>query len=44
MRNLVIHEYDGVDLQMVWDTVQESLPPLIEALENLLALRWNEQI
>ena len=36
MRNLMIHEYDGVDLPIVWDTVQEHLPNLIEAIEPLV--------
>jgi len=36
MRNLVIHEYDIVDLGQVWDTVRENLPPLIEKLSKIL--------
>lgn len=36
MRNVMIHEYDDVDVGIVWNTVRESLPPLIEALESLL--------
>jgi uncharacterized protein with HEPN domain len=36
MRNLMIHEYDDVDLQVVWDTVQEHLPNLIQAIEPLV--------
>jgi uncharacterized protein with HEPN domain len=35
MRNLVIHQYDDVDLTIVWDTVQTDLPPLIAALEQI---------
>ena len=30
MRNLVIHEYDVVDINQVWDTAQNKIPPLIE--------------
>jgi uncharacterized protein with HEPN domain len=33
MRNLMIHEYDAVDLEAVWDTVQNNLIPLIKAIE-----------
>ena len=33
MRNIVIHEYDGVDLEVVWDAVARDLEPLIAALE-----------
>ena len=36
MRNIVVHEYDGVDWEAVWDTVQNKLPHLIDAIEPLL--------
>ena len=36
MRNLMIHDYDDVDLEIVWDTVQNDLPRLIAALEPLV--------
>jgi uncharacterized protein with HEPN domain len=36
MRNLVIHEYDVVDISQVWDTVQNKLPPLIEKLTRIV--------
>ena len=36
MRNLVIHEYDAVDLAIVWDTVQDGLPGLVRLLEKAL--------
>ncbi|MEW5830406.1 MAG: HepT-like ribonuclease domain-containing protein [Chloroflexota bacterium] len=36
MRNLVIHEYDVVDIQQVWDTVQNKIPPLIEILTKFV--------
>ena len=32
MRNRLIHGYDRVDLQVLWDTIYEDLPPLIQAL------------
>ncbi len=35
MRNLLIHEYDGVDPTIVWDTVKTDLPALLKALEPL---------
>jgi len=34
MRNFMIHEYWDVDLQIVWTTVQDDLPPLIAAIEG----------
>ncbi|RJP50952.1 MAG: DUF86 domain-containing protein [Anaerolineaceae bacterium] len=36
MRNLVIHEYDVVDINQVWETVQNKLPPLIEELSKIV--------
>jgi uncharacterized protein with HEPN domain len=36
LRNLVIHEYFGVNLEILWDTVQENFPPLKEPLEEML--------
>lgn len=32
----MIHEYDAVDVRVVWDTVRNDLPPLIVALEKLV--------
>lgn len=34
MRNFMIHEYWDVDLQIVWTTVQDDLPPLIAAIKD----------
>ena len=36
MRNQVIHLYDGVDVAVVYDTVREDLPPLLEALAGIV--------
>ncbi|MBD9358869.1 HepT-like ribonuclease domain-containing protein [Methylomonas albis] len=36
MRNVLAHEYLGVDVEMVWDTVQCHLEPLQGALETLM--------
>jgi uncharacterized protein with HEPN domain len=36
MRNLVIHEYDVVDIKQVWDTAQNKLPRLIEKLTQIV--------
>jgi uncharacterized protein with HEPN domain len=37
MRNILIHDYDDVDLNVVWKTTQDDLPPLIAKLETYLA-------
>ena len=36
IRNRLIHGYDTVDLDVVWKTVKDSLPPFILALERAL--------
>lgn len=36
MRNRLIHAYFDVDLDRVWDTVTDDLPPLITALESII--------
>jgi len=36
MRNRLIHGYDQVDLDILWDTIEYDLPPLIEDLEKIL--------
>lgn len=36
MRNVVIHEYDAVDVELVWQTVTTDLPPLSVPLRRLL--------
>lgn len=36
MRNSLIHEYDDIDLKIVWDTVGVDLPKLGEEIEKLL--------
>ena len=36
MRNRIAHEYFGVDLRVLWETVMEDLPQLQPALRALL--------
>lgn len=36
MRNRLIHGYDVVDFDVLWDTVANDLPPLIATLESIL--------
>src|SRR3989338_7348733 len=35
MRHKVVHDYMSVDEDVVWDTVQQELPPLIEKLTKI---------
>lgn len=36
MRNLVIHEYYDIDLNITWDTVVKDLPKLKRQLEKII--------
>ena len=36
MRNRLVHAYFGIDLDVVWQTVQLELPLLIESLNRVL--------
>ena len=35
-RNRLIHEYDDVDLKIVWNTVKDDLPGLKKAIQNFI--------
>ena len=34
-RNLLTHEYFGVDLEIVWKIIREDLPVLLEAIKEI---------
>lgn len=36
MRDRLIHGYDTVDLEVIWDTVQRSVPDLLQAVRERL--------
>ncbi len=40
MRNKIVHDYENVDLSVLWGTIQESLPILKEELKEIIL---NEQ-
>lgn len=37
--NWLRHQYDGVDVETIWNTIQDGLPPLKAAVEKALGLR-----
>lgn len=37
MRNMLIHGYDIVDMDILWKTVEEDLPALIRTLDSIIA-------
>ena len=37
VRNVVVHEYFGIDARILWETVRGDLPPLVPRLAAVLA-------
>ena len=35
MRNFVVHDYAGVDIDVIWDSSQTDVPQLLAALQEL---------
>src|SRR3989338_10683417 len=42
-RNLLIHEYFGVDMEIVWKVIQEDLPVLLDAIKEIQKDENNKQ-
>lgn len=36
MRNKLIHEYSGIDIDIVWQTIEDDLKPLEETVRKIL--------
>jgi len=43
MRDVLIHDYDGIDLSRVWDTVTVQLPPVLLLLRPILVTLLAEE-
>lgn len=41
MRNRIVHDYENIDLSVLWGTIKESLPELKDKLKEIL-LKENE--
>ena len=37
LRNRIVHDYFGLDLEIIWEVIQHDLPKLRQQLENLEA-------
>lgn len=37
MRNFVVHQYDEVNPQTIWDTIHQDFPSLVDQLHTILA-------
>ncbi len=36
LRNRLVHEYDAVDFDIVWQIVTDDIPPLVKELEKIV--------
>ena len=36
MRNILVHEYFCVDNQVVWETINKNLPPILPLLKKII--------
>ena len=43
MRNRIIHDYENVDLSVLWGTIKDSLPELKDDLKDIL-INDNEEL
>ncbi len=43
MRHRLVHGYFDINLDILWNTVQNDLPPLIEKLELFLSMHCEEE-
>ena len=37
LRDILIHEYFGIDIEIIWDIVQNKLPTLAKQIKQVLA-------
>ena len=37
MRNIIVHDYDGVNTKIIWDTIKDDLPKLKEQLSSFVS-------
>lgn len=43
MRDIIAHQYDRLDLDIVWQVIQRNLPELLRAIEPLLPAHEPEE-
>lgn len=43
MRNRIVHGYDQVDFDILWDVIQLHLPPLITELQRIPEVKNNDE-
>lgn len=35
LRNRIIHDYEGINLNLIWEIITDDLPGLLDQLENI---------
>lgn len=35
LRNRIVHDYEGVNLQLIWEIISDDLSPLKDTLSNI---------
>lgn len=35
LRNRIVHDYDGVNLKLIWEIIEDDLPDLLENLKQI---------
>lgn len=36
-RNVIVHDYLGIDVEQIWEIIAQNLPPLRKSIESMLA-------
>jgi uncharacterized protein with HEPN domain len=36
LRNMLVHEYFGVDINIVWDVIRNELPPFLITINEMI--------
>jgi len=39
MRNIIVHDYSGVDYLTIWETLKKDLPELKRQIKKILSYR-----
>jgi uncharacterized protein with HEPN domain len=42
MRNILAHQYDKVDAEVVWDVIRQDIPELVTLLQPLLSIEKDD--
>jgi len=37
LRNILVHQYFGINYRLIWATIQEDIPTLLERINEILA-------